>query len=69
MQSLHERLGALLVAGIPQKGLLLVTDGVANPEQIARFRAIIAGYHGDGDKALCPTAFLVQEGRICGIVA
>lgn len=70
MRSLHTRIGSdLLAAGVPCKGLLLVTNGIIDPQVMAQFMAICAGRHAEsGAHALSPTPLLVQDGEVVGLI-
>jgi hypothetical protein len=69
MRGLHERLGAeLLAAGIPKKGLLLVTSAVQAPEVIAGFVRICEHeFESDPGGALYPLPLLVSGGEVVGV--
>lgn len=71
MRALEARVGSpLLAAGIPAKGLLLVTNGVVQPETMGGFMAICQGRFEDSAprERVSPAVFLVQEGAVCGVV-
>ena len=72
MRQMQERLGVkLLAAGVPRKGMLLLTDGLLAPETMAKFVAICEGRFNDGSDggpALSPTAMIVRDGKVCGFV-
>jgi hypothetical protein len=68
MKALHRRLGAeLLAAGIPHKGVLLVTRHVV-PPLVAGFAALTAALHENtqGAPPLSPVVFLVKDGKVVG---
>jgi hypothetical protein len=71
MRGLEARAGSpLLAAGIPAKGLLLVTSAVVQPETMGGFMAICEGRYNDAAprERVSPAVFLVQEGAVCGVV-
>jgi len=71
MRALEARVGSpLLAAGIPAKGLLLVTNGIVQPETMGGFMAICEGRYEDSAprERISPAVFLVQEGAVCGVV-
>ena len=71
MKTLHVRIGSeVLAAAVPRKGELLVTNAVVQPPTMFGFLSIVEGSHKkkDGPPPLSPTVFLVQEGKISGVV-
>jgi hypothetical protein len=71
MRQMEQRIGVpLLAAGIPVKGLLLLTSAVVEPETMGGFMAICEGRHRDAAprERVSPAVFLVQEGAVCGVV-
>ena len=73
LTGLQQRLGAeLIMVGAPAKGLLFATSAMGGEDTIQhtlRFKAIVQGYFDDGGtKAISSEAFLVQEGRLTGVV-
>jgi hypothetical protein len=70
MKRLHERLGTrLLVAGIPRRGLLLVTNAIVQPQIMSAFLAICeAEYEKKSSEPISSTPLLIQEGKVSGVV-
>lgn len=71
MQGLQERLGAsLLLAGVPHKGLLMVTSAEVGPELVRTFVMLCQARHRDpqGELPISPIPFLVRDGKVQGLV-
>jgi hypothetical protein len=70
MTEAQRRLGARgLLAGVPRRGLLVVMNGEAGAEEIARFAAMVVQQFQAGDSApISPMAFAVKDGRILALV-
>ena len=70
MQELHGRVGApLLAAAVPEKGRMFVTSALAPATNMVAFIALANGTYSknDGGRQICPTVFIVSEGRIVGV--
>jgi hypothetical protein len=70
MKRMHERLGSkLLVAGVPRRGLLLITNAIVQPRIMSAFLAICeAEYEKKSSEPICSTPLLIQEGKVSGLV-
>lgn len=70
VDKLHVRLGSdLLAAGVPTRGLLIVTTAQLDASQMARFAALVATrYEEAGGRAISPTILLLRGGHIAGFV-
>jgi hypothetical protein len=70
MEELHERIGApLLAAAVPEKGRMFVTSALAPASSMLAFIALANGTYSknEGGRQICPTVFMVSEGRIVGV--
>jgi hypothetical protein len=70
MKAMHRRLETgLLLAAVPAKGILMVTNAVTEPAQTLGFAAAVQGQFEGAEHAhqLSPVLYLVQEGRLVGV--
>jgi hypothetical protein len=70
MRSLHDKLGAtLLAAAAPARGLLLVAANTDDAPLLARFAALVRlRYDEAGGRAISPAVLLVTDGEVVGFV-
>jgi HEAT repeat protein len=70
LQEAQSELRAQKIAvGIPYRGLLVAANASSQDDTLARFSAMVsAQYHQPLSAALSPQVFLVQDGKIVGIV-
>ncbi len=71
MKEMHERVGAeILLAAMPEKGRLMIANGLASPETTTgALMAVALGAfeRNEGGRQISPTVFLISEGKVCGI--
>lgn len=69
MKRMHDVMGKLIAAAVPEKSRLFLTSAIADVETIGAFIRLVRGVHDrdEGGRHLSPTVFLVSEGRIVGI--
>lgn len=70
LQEAQTRLGAKgLLAGVPRRGALMVTDFEQDQDRISAFLALVCQhYKEDAAAPVSPAAFLIGDGRIGGVV-
>ena len=71
MQRMHEQLGPLIAASVPEKGRLFLMAASDDADALAGFVALTRGVHqrNEGGRQISPTVFLVAEGQIIGVAA
>lgn len=70
MQRMHRELGTqLMAAGIPEKGRLLLTNALVEPDVMLGFMAVVRGIYekNENGRQISPTVFLVSDGALTGV--
>lgn len=69
MREAQQRLKAkMLLAGVPRRGALMVTDAKQDKQKLKHFLAIICQQFAEGGSPpISPAAFAVDDGRIIGV--
>ena len=70
VERVHDHLDAdILAAAVPTRGLLIFTQALLEPAQMARFAALVATrFEEGGGRAISPAIMLLRDGRIAGFV-